>query len=142
MAQAVKAAQLQVPSAVSGGRGSSPATRIASLGSAPVEELSPKLGTSFDDAFHLRQDFGRGRSSQNRDYSSHQAVGMLRATSQAFAAFIEFEAGSDKVTGDGADGGSRGSAGLVSRAINAYETNARVVSGGEPELGTSLNLTL
>jgi len=132
-----------MPSTVSGGRPSSPGARVASFGSSPVEELNPKLGTAFDDAFYLLQDYGRGRLPQGREQQSHhQAVGMLRATSQAFAAFLEFETGGSKVTGDGADGGSRGSPGLVSRAINAYETNARVISGGEPELGTSLSLTL
>ena len=132
---------MQMPSAVGGGRGSAPATRVASLGSSPVEELNPKLGSSFDDAFYLLQDFGRGRLAQQQNQSHHQAVGMLRATSQAFAAFLEFESGTNKVTGDGADG-ARGSAGLVTRAIAAYEDNARVVSGNEPGLGTSLSLTL
>ena len=141
MAQGVKAAQLQVPSAVGGGRPASRSTRVASLGNAPVEELNPKLGASFDDAYFLLQDFGRGQSPQDRDHSHHQAVGMLRATSQAFAAFLEFESGSNRMTAAGS-GGSHGSAGLVSRAIAAYEDNARVVSGAKPTLGTSLSVTL
>jgi len=142
MAQGLKAVQMQVPSTIGGGRAASHASRVASFGDSPVEELNPKLGTAFDDAFYLLQDFGRGESPTRREHSHHQAIGMFRATSQSFAAFIEFEGGTNQAGIADADGGAHGAAGLLSRAIVAYETNARVVNGGEPALGTSLSLTL
>lgn len=142
MAQVAKAVQMQVPSAVSGGRPPSGAANVASFGSAPIDELNPKLGTSLDDGSFLLHDFGRGRSPGNKEQSHHQAVGMLRATSQAFAAFLEFEGVNDQTAGAGVDGRSQGFSGLVSRAINAYETNARVVNGTEKRLGTSLSVNL
>lgn len=131
-----------VPAAsVSGSRMAAGARNVATVDrAAPIEELSPKLGASLDDARFLFPEYERGGTRQRSQGGSY-TPGILRSTSQAFAAFLEFERG-----GAGTDsaivGGTPAFAGLVSRAINIYETNARVVSGSIVPLGQSLSITL
>jgi hypothetical protein len=141
MAQVSRATPTAAASTVSGGRTVSSARNVANVDGAPIEELSPKVGASLDDgAFHF-DDFSKGRgSSQGR--KSEPSVGTLRATSQAFAAFLEFETSPEQGINSDIGGGGARFAAVVARAIGTYETNARVISGGLTPLGSSLSLSL
>lgn len=127
--------------AVAAGRQAAASSNVASVVRTPVEALAPKLGTSLEDAFlfHARQDDGQP---QPENQISDPALGLVRSTTQAFAAFLELDGGND----DGAEGRLRGGptsfAGILTRAIHTYETNARVISGAMVQRGTTLSVNL
>lgn len=127
---------------VSGGRLAAGARNIANADGAPIEELSPKVGASLDDGAFLFNDFSKGRGSDKGRHHPEPAVGNLRATSQSFAAFLEFENSSEQGVNSDVGGGGPSFSAIISRAIGAYETNARVISGGLTPLGSSLSLNL
>ena len=117
-------------------------TRVASsLGR--VDELQTSSGVSFDTAeFRFREDdhslFERGNDHPSRQ----QQTGLFTAPTQAFTAMLE-QGGSNRPD-DNAPGNVKTPkfAGLVSKAIAIYETNARIVSGEGNILGTSVSLVL
>ncbi len=116
-------------------------SRVASVHSG-VDELQTNSGVSFDTGdFRFREDdhsfFERGN---NRSSRQHQ-TGLFTAPTQAFTAL--FESGSDRPD-DNAPGDVKTPrfAGLVSKDISIYETNARIISGEINILGTSVSLVL
>jgi hypothetical protein len=115
------------------------------MGGSSVEDLPGSIGVSFDSAafnFHenTKPFFDREPGAERRP----QFPGIVDAPTQAFAAMLE---GSD-VSGDDDDQGKPGAeapvpyVGLASRAIEIYETNARIASGETTILGTSVSLVL
>jgi len=122
-----------------------PPSRVVSYAGNSVEELPEGANVSFDGAaFGFRQEapssFDRDGS---RDQHPHQHTGRLNAPSQAFAAMLEAEetggAGGGRATGDAP---ASPLAGVVAKAIQIYETNAKVVGGESNILGTSVSLVL
>ena len=118
------------------------ATRVASSAGG-VDELQTSFGVSFDTAeFRFHDDdhafFERGN---NRSSRQHQ-TGLFTAPTQAFAAL--FENGGSNRQDDNAPGDIKTPrfAGLVSKAIAIYETNARIISGENNILGTSISMVL
>ena len=142
MAQVSRATPTPAPSAVSGGRVAAGARNVANVDGAPIEELSPKIGASLDDGAFLFNDFSKGRGSGSKGRGTDQMVGNLRATSQAFAAFLEFETSPEHGVGSDLSGGASSFSAVIARAIGTYATNARVISGGITPLGSSLSLSL
>lgn len=120
------------------------ARSIANVDGAPIEELSPKIGAHLDDGAQLFQEFGQGgRGGAGKGHQVPKGgVGSFEATSQAFAAFLEFEAGPENAGDTRVSGGGSRFAGLLAKAINTYETNARVISGAITPKGTALSLSL
>ncbi len=119
------------------------ARNTANVDGAPIEELSPKLGAHLDDDAELFQEYGEGRGGAGKGRQPREPrLGTFQATSQAFAAFLEFETGPDRGGDTRISGGASRFAGLVAKAINTYETNARVISGGITPKGSSLSLSL
>ena len=144
MAQVARTAPSPPASAVSGGRLAPSARSIANVDGAPIEELSPKIGAHLDDGAQLFQEFGhggRGGAGKGR-HVPQNGSGSFDATSQAFAAFIEFEAGPENGGDNRINGGGSRFAGLLAKAINTYETNARVISGSLTPKGSALSLSL
>lgn len=119
-----------------------PPTRVASYGPS-VEQLYASAGPSFNPAAFGFAEEGRpalGRDSNRR--SRQNAPGVFSAPTQTFAAILE---SGDQFFAGGAGAGSVRSTrfgGLVSKAIEIYENNAKVVSGTNNVLGTSVSLTL
>lgn len=119
---------------------SGPPTRVASFGST-VEQLYANAGPSFNPAaFGYTEEF---RPSVDRDANRRNrqnTPGVFSAPSQTFAAILE--GGDQFFSGGDADARSSRFGGLVSKAIETYETNARVVTGNNNVLGTSVSLVL
>ncbi len=140
MAQIGRAAATPAASAVSGGRATSGARNVASVNGAPIEALNAKLGTFLDDNAFSFDDFTKGKGS-NRDGNPGEdnPIGRLRASTQAFAAFLEFESNPEQ---SALTQGIGVRTGTISPAINTYETNARVISGANIPLGHTLTMKL
>jgi hypothetical protein len=134
-----KAAMALSPASVTQTR-SGPPTRVASFGPT-VEQLYANAGPSSNPAaFGSTEEF---RPSVDRDAnrrSRQNAPGVFSAPSQTFAAILE---SSDQFF-SGGDAAARSArfGGLVSKAIEIYETNAKVVTGNNNVLGTSVSLVL
>ncbi len=124
-----------------------PQSRVVSYAGNSVEELPEGASVSFESAaFDFRQD---AASSFDRNGGGHeqraprQSIGGFSASSQTFAAMLETPGaggvGSRNAAGDDAQAPL---AGVVARAIQIYETNAKIVSGESNILGTSVSLVL
>ena len=141
MALVPKAAATFAPASVAQTR-VGPPTRVASS-SPGVEQLYASAGPSFNPAAFGYTEEGRpslGRDDQRR--SRQNTPGVFTAPSQTFAAILE--SGEQFFSGSGDAGGVRGArfGGLVSKAIEIYENNAKVVTGTNNILGTSVSLVL
>ncbi len=135
---------LPAPANVAGSR-SGPSTRVSSVGGATVEDLPGSAGVSFDSAaFGFREDAGPAFDGGRGEGRQQQHPGFVDAPTQAFAAMLE---GAEiPKTQDGQSGPGSGEAvpyvGLASKAIEIYETNARVLSGETAIRGTSFSVVL
>ena len=117
---------------------------VATVEAAPVEELSPMVGVSYDEAGLLFQDYGREPESKDRrrGEAPNPIVRVLGASSQAFAAV--FEVNQSAGAGRAPSGGSSAAFFAERRAIaiNMYEFNARISLGTDAKPGESLNMHL
>lgn len=143
MAQIGKTVPTSSTTTVVGGRLAAGARNVATVDRAPIEALNPKMGTLLDDGASLFHAYQRDDPPPERDGRSDVAgPGLVRSTSQAFAAFLEFEGGGE-ATGDAMRKGAIPIfTGVLSRAITTYETNARVISGTMVPRGATLSLSL
>ena len=129
MALIAKAVTANHASTVVGGRGSTGSRNVAAIHRAPVEELSPKVGVSYEDGTFLFQDYGKRSKEHHEEGLPTYAPVRLNTSSQTFVDVLasgQPEEGSSflaSVTG------RRGFAGLLVKAIDTYEYNARTVSG-------------
>lgn len=136
-----KTAPLPVPPSTSTLR-TGPSTRVASI-NAGVEETQGSAGVSFDGSmFGFREE---DRSSFDRGDGHHPQRhhgGLVNAPTEIFAAMIE----SGEPISSGGDSAvevkARKFGVLVSKAIEVYENTARVISGNNPVLGTSVSIEL
>jgi len=120
-------------------RSASPA-RVATAGHSPLEEASATEPSHRDAAPFGFQESRQELTSQGQQRRQHS--GILNAPSQAFAALLEYEAPVTTSTGNPGAVRERAFAGVVAKAIEAYETNARVIHGENPMTGTQISLTL
>lgn len=141
MAQIGRATPASATTTIAANRPMAGASNVASLSRTPIEALNPKLGTSLEDGF-LFQGFLAGRQPEPERSPAEPALGLVRSTSQAFAAFLEFETGPELGNEVGSRGGQTSFAGVLARAINTYETNARVISGSMVPRGATLSVNL
>lgn len=146
MAQIGRTTPTSATTAIAASRPTVAASNVASLGRSPIEALNAKLGTSLGDAFLFNAACNAyqngGRHSGEGEQTGERGEGLVCATSQAFSAFLEFDSGSESAAGTGWRGGSTSFAGVLARAINTYETNARIISGSMVPRGTTLSLNL
>lgn len=141
MAQIGRTMPASATTTVAASRPAAGASNVASVNRAPVEALNPKLGTSLEDAF-LFQAYQNGGQPSPEQHAEENGQGLVRATSQAFAAFLEFDSGNDSAAEAGSRGGLTSFAGVLARAISTYETNARVISGSMVARGSTLSVNL
>ncbi|MBT3305630.1 MAG: hypothetical protein HN377_04020 [Alphaproteobacteria bacterium] len=148
MATIPRPAPLPAPPSVTGTRGG-PSTRVSSSGGSSVENIPGGAGVSFDSAaFGYSEDaqpsFDHGPGS-GRDRGA-KFPGIVDAPTQAFAAMLEsadiYRNDGDKAHGEGETAGAVPYVGLASKAIEIYETNARVTAGQTTILGTSISVVL
>lgn len=120
-----------------------PPTRVISQGQSSVEELQSSANVSFDSAaYGFREKDRSSFDHQRENRQPHHQPGVVNAPTQAFAAMLEA-----RETASGGDSGGRDVnaprfSELISKAIEIYESNARVVSGENYVLGTSVSLVL
>ena len=141
MAQIGRTAPASATTTVAVNRPTAGASNVASLNRTPIEALNQKLGTSLEDAF-LFQGYESGRQAAPEHHPGESGMGLVRATSQAFAAFLEFDGGAETGNEVGSRGGQTSFAGVLARAISTYETNARVISGSAVQRGATLSFNL
>ena len=110
----------------------------------PVDETAPLIGARFDHALTHGQEREYDRDSfAGEDHTQpSNNPGVIDVPSEIFITLFE-----NNLVGKGASGhqpaGVRGFAiALMARAVNIYETNAKVISGEYITRGTSLNFTL
>jgi hypothetical protein len=143
MAQVVKTVPTAAPTPVSGVRQPAGARSVATVDAAPIEEVSPKAGVSYEETGFLFQDYGQGGHFQDRNRGPirNPLTYGVNATSQTFAAIFEVA----QATRSGGTGGGLGAAfvaGLLSKAIDIYESNAKVIAGTEAVRGGTLSISL
>lgn len=117
-------------------------SRVASVPGG-VDELQTSSGVSFETAeFRFREDDHSFFDRRNNRSSRQQQTGLFTAPTQAFTALFENSGSARKDDNAPGDVKTPRFAGLVSKAIAIYETNARVLSGESNILGTSVSLIL
>lgn len=141
MAQIGRTTPASATTAIAANRPTAGASNVASVTRSPIEALNPKLGTSLADAF-LFHAYQNDNQSPPDHHTGETGGGLVRSTSQAFAAFLEFDAGQDVGAESGSRGGMTSFAGVLARAIDTYETNARVISGSDVPRGSTLSVSL
>ena len=120
-----------------------PPTRVVSQGQSSVEELQSGTSVSFDSAaYGFRQEAPPSFDHQPGNRQPHHQPGVVNAPTQAFAAMLEGPETATAGNSDGKDVNTPQFSGLISKVIEIYETNARVVSGENYVLGTSVSLVL
>ena len=141
MAQVVKSASTGMLTPLPGGRQPAGMRSIATVESAPIEAVSPQAGVSYDDSHFLFQDYSQGRRSQDRHRGPvrNPLTQGVNATSQTFAAIFELNQGTNS-SGAGGGSGAAFAAGLLSKAINIYESNAKVIAGTEAVRGSTISI--
>jgi len=143
MAQIGKTVPTTSATTVAGGRLAAGARNVATADRAPVEAINPRMGTLLDDGAFLFHAYQRNDPPPERDdRPDGRGIGLVRSTSQAFAAFLEFEGGGESTGESSGRGGAVASSRSLARAISAYETNARVISGTDVPCGASLSINL
>jgi hypothetical protein len=111
--------------------------------SAPIEGVNSPAGISYEDSNFLFQDYGQGRRSQDRNQGpvrNPQTRG-VNAPSQIFAAIFEISQGIN-AGGTGGVSGPPIVAGLLSRAIELYETNAKAIADNAAVRGSTISINL
>ena len=123
----------------------------ASVDRSPIEGITTKNNAFLDDSGFLYQEYskdglqggdGFGGSGSRGRRPALPSIGPMRATSQAYAAFLEYEGGASGVARGTLTGGAAMSNMLISRAINIYETNSRIIHDAPAPIGSSLSLML
>jgi hypothetical protein len=112
---------------------------VSSSDSSPVEETASigQDGVLFNDALLQQQEdqtkYSRGN---NRQLA---AIVEYAGSSQTFATIFE---NVDATSGEGQRARSKGFANLVTRAIDIYEANVRLIHGTDVPRGTNLSMSL
>ncbi len=137
MAQVAKAGPVPAPAAAS--RIPAGTRNVATVERTPVEELSAKVGVAFNDSAFLFQGYEGRLSGDKQHRPTTPRPALFESATQTFAAVFEVD-GAGASTVDAVR--PRTSASLLSKAINTYETNAKVVSGALVARGSSVSFAL
>ena len=107
---------------------------------AAVEETSAQTNVSFDTAMLFQNQEQTG--DQQEESSNGKTLVEYASSNQAFVTILEETASATEASGPGR-GARRGFSGFVTKAINTYEENARIIHGTGPDpRGSTLSLTL
>ncbi len=127
-----------------GSRLAAGARSVATVNGSPVEELSPNVGASFNNAPFLAPEYER-RGFGNRPEEQRLGGDASRfvTPSQSFASLLESRDGVGlNNPGINPSRVRRGFAGLLAQAIKVYETNAKVISGTLELPGATISVSL
>ena len=109
-----------------------------------VEETAPLIGARFDHALTHgpEREFLKDSFAQEEHHRPSNNPGVIDAPSEIFISLFQ-----NNVVDSGASGGGKGGVrgfaiALMARAVNIYETNAKVISGEYITRGASLNFIL
>ncbi len=122
-----------------------PSSRVVSYAGNSVEELPEGTSVSFESAaFGFRQDAPAAfdRNGGHEQPSARHHSGSINAPSQTFATLLEAPETAGGSRNAAGDGPAAPLPGVVARAIEIYETNAKIVGGESNILGTSVSLLL
>ena len=110
-----------------------------------VEETAPIIGAQFDHALTHGQEREFDRESFAEEQQPHRPSnnpGVIDAPSEIFISLFENNLVGSGASGDQAESVRGFAIALMARAVDIYETNAKVISGEYDTRGTSLNFTL
>lgn len=126
-----------------GSRLAAGARGVATLNGTPVEELSPNVGASFNNAPFLAPEYERrGFGGHTEEQRLGGDASRFVTPSQSFASLLESRDGvSFNNPGINPSGVRRGFTGLLAQAIKVYETNAKVISGTLELPGATLSVS-
>ncbi len=142
MSQVARTATAHVSSVSGSPRIPTSARPVAAFEPSAVEELSPKVGVSYEESEYLFQDFGENKGSDGQKRPPLGIPSLFRSSTEMFTWFIE-------MYGSGDDGQTRSSSARVSafgttlsKVIDTYETNARVGNGTMARRGHNFSFLL
>lgn len=141
MAQQIARTVTNISQHLPGGYMPSGTRGVASAAGGPIEEMSAKAGVEPEQQF-VFQEFADNTFRRRREAPPiKNTAGKVDMSSASFANIMGQEHG----VADSAQTpqyGSNAFRGMLSRAIEAYESTADVISGGVSPLGASFSLTL
>jgi len=119
-----------------------PASRVASQ-SGQIEESNGSLPTAFDTApFVLQDDLRRdARFGQNGQQNSSRHHGRLVVPSQDFTSLVEYY-GANSANDDDPAIRARQIGGIIGKAIQTYENNAKIIHGEPDVTGTEISIRI
>ena len=116
-------------------------SKVASLDSS-IDETSHSNITSFDEGFILREESSENAKAKNPSKRNlPHNPGRLLISSEFFTTLMEHMHNFSVSEAD-PQFNPKGIAGMVSRAIQTYETNAKVIYGNPDVTGTKVSITL
>ncbi|MCK5444376.1 MAG: hypothetical protein KAI73_02060 [Rhodospirillaceae bacterium] len=123
------------------GQSHAAARAYATVSSGPVEEIDAKSGVTTEENFAFKDFTDAGFRRRREAPPIKNTAGKVDIPSASFAhIMIQEQANSE--TPEAPQYGTNAFRGMLSRAINAYENTAEVISGGVSPLGATFSLTL
>ena len=107
-----------------------------------VDELSPKVGVSYEESEYVFQDFGDNRGAEDQKRPPLGIPALFKSTTELFTWFIEMYGSSGESQGRSAGGRVSALGTTLSKVIETYETNARVGGGTYSNRGQSFSFLL
>ena len=142
MALVTKTAQVAsvVPARLPGGVRHTPAYDRGTA----VEETAPLIGSRFDHALTHgpEREFLKDSFAEDEHHRPSNNPGVIDAPSEIFISLFQNNLVGSSPSGDGQGGVRCFAIALMARAVNIYETNAKVISSEYVTRGASLNFTL
>ena len=116
-------------------------SKVASLDSS-IDETSHSNITSFDEEFILREEYSENAKAKNPSKRNlPHNPGRLLISSEFFTTLMEYMH-NFSISESDPQLNPQGIAGMVSKAIQTYETNAKVIYGNPDVTGTKVSITL
>ncbi len=142
MTAALRPVPVQTASEV-GSRLAAGARSVATVNGSPVEELSPNVGASFNNAPFLAPEYERnGFGARPEEQRFGGDASRFVTPSQSFASLLESRDGVGLNSPGISSSGVRSRfTGLLAQAIKVYETNAKVISGTLELPGSKLSVS-
>ena len=116
-------------------------SKVASLDSS-IDETSQSNITPFDEEFILRQDSSENAKTKNPSKRNlPHNTGRLLISSEFFTTLMDYMHNSTASEAD-PQLNPKGIVGMISKAIQTYETNAKVIYGNPDVTGTKVSIRL
>lgn len=146
MAQLPRTVPLGVTTSVGGTSRTPVVARGSSTGSSqPIGDMAGSVGVSYDEnQFQFRDYQGGNGGRAGHDQSQGRGSGHLQAPTEFFVKLYDQTQTASEIEVVSTSGSHRNVSfeGLLTHAINSYETNARVIHETAPTRGTSMSFQL